>query len=105
MDAAAQKLSASGASAAASYSQCSDIRVRQRKTEQPFSIEALWPCYTVNTPTYSRVSLSAFNVQGRRLVLGSTGYRWAADRLAPEFANGGLVAHGQQLDRTKFTSR
>ncbi|MCX4650327.1 hypothetical protein OG249_00210 [Streptomyces microflavus] len=105
MDAAAQKLSASGASAAASYSQCSDIRVRQRIAEQPFSLEVLWPCYTVNARTFSRVSLSGFNVHGRRLVLGSTGYRWAAGRLAPEFANGGLVAHGQQLDLTRFTRR
>ncbi|XQE77930.1 hypothetical protein ACN24L_02675 [Streptomyces microflavus] len=105
MDAAAQKLSASGASAAASYSQCSDIRVRQRIAEQPFSLEALWPCYTVNARTFSRVSLSDFNVHGRRLVLGSTSYRGAAGGLAPEFANGGLVAHGQQLDLKKFTRR
>lgn len=75
MDAAAQQLFASGASTAASYSQCSEIRVRQRITEQPLSLEALWPCSAVNAPKFRRVSLSDFNVHGPRLVLGSTGYK------------------------------
>lgn len=75
MDAAAQQLFASGGSTAASYLQCSDIRVRQRITEQPLSLEALWPCSAVNAPKFRRVSLSDFNVHGPRLVLGSTGYK------------------------------
>lgn len=71
-------------------------------TEQPFSLEALWPRYTVNNPTFQRVPLSDLHVHGRRLVLGSTAYRWGAAPLALEFARSGLVAHGYCLDLTNI---
>ncbi|WP_431683664.1 hypothetical protein [Kitasatospora sp. KL5] len=35
-------------------------------------------------------------------MLGNTGYRWAADALALEFAGGGLVARGHRFDSTNI---
>ncbi|MFV2121730.1 hypothetical protein ACE14D_26180 [Streptomyces sp. Act-28] len=61
--------------------------------------------HTVNAPTARKVPFHELNVHGRQLVLGCTGYRWAADPLALEFVDGRIVACGTQFDLTNIDSQ